>query len=122
MPSRQGHALAEIVFHRVAQGGLGHQFAVAALGRPVEQVRQALPAGFARRILDRPAVPADLELEDAARRAGGQAERIRLRGAGGSIGALVRRTGFLRFGLVSGFATAQSPAARMAAAEQRPRS
>ena len=47
---------------------------------------------------------------------------IRLRGAGGSIGARVRRTGFLRFGFLSGAATAQSPAARIAAAEQTPRS
>ena len=60
-------------------------------------------ADLARRILNRAAIRADLQLEAAERRGRGQSEGgARAMSPGGSSGCRVRTMGFLRFGRRSG--------------------
>ena len=58
------HAFAIKQFVAVVQRRVRDQLAAAILSPPIEPLRQANPAGFARRILHRPAIAADLQFQN----------------------------------------------------------
>src|SRR2546430_10809804 len=91
-------ALAEKKIVAVMQDGDSQQLACSVLEGPLEINREAVLTGFARRVLDRSAVAALLQLEAPSAAAAGRPSAMRPRAPGGSVGSRVGSTGVLGLG------------------------